>query len=125
VTRAFPLAAAVLFVAAGCGGSGSKSAVATTTVTQTLTTTNPTGTAAGLSVTTHGRFHYPRTVTENYMRSCMKSNVTQAYCACTLDKLSDTVSTADFARIGLSGGRIPPRIRRLIQRAAIGCADKL
>jgi len=55
----------------------------------------------------------------------MKSNVTQAYCACTLDKLSNTVSTADFARIGLSGGKIPPRIRTLITQAAVACRDKL
>jgi hypothetical protein len=64
-------------------------------------------------------------VTQNYMRSCMKSNVTQAYCACTLDKLSDNVSTADFARIGLSGGRIPTRIRKLITQAALACRSKL
>jgi hypothetical protein len=123
VTRALLLATAVLLVAAGCGG-GSKSAVGTTTVTKTLTTTNPTGTAS-VTVTTHGRFHYPATVTENYMRSCMKSQVTQAYCACTLDKLSNSVSTGDFARIGLSGGRIPPRIRKLITQAALACRDKL
>jgi hypothetical protein len=119
------LATAVLLAAAGCGGGASKSSVATTTVTKTLTTTNPTGTAAGVTVTTHGRFHYPAAVTENYMRSCMKNNVTQAYCACTLDKLSNTVSTADFARIGLSGGRIPSRMRALITQAALACRDKL
>jgi hypothetical protein len=124
VTRASLLAAIVLVVVAGCGGGGSKSAVATTTVTKTLTATNPTATE-GVTVTTHGRFHYPAAVTQNYMRSCMKSNVTQAYCACTLDKLSNNVSTGDFARIGLSGGRIPPRIRKLIQKAAVACADKL
>jgi hypothetical protein len=125
VTRALLLAPiAILLVAAGCGGGGNTSASATTTVTKTLTTTNPTGTAAG-AVTTHGRFHYPASVTDNYMRSCMKNNVTQAYCACTLDKLSNTVSTADFARIGLSGGKIPPRIRRLITQAAVACRDKL
>ena len=125
MTRALLLALiGVLLLAAGCGGGGSKSAVATTTVTKTLTTTNPTGTAA-LTVTTHGRFHYPATVTDNYMRSCMKSNVTQAYCGCTLDKLSNHVSTADFARIGLSGGKIPPRIRKLITRAAVACRNKL
>jgi hypothetical protein len=126
VTRAVLLAPlGVLLVAAGCGGGGgSKSAAATTTVTKTLTTTSPTGTAA-VTVTTHGRFHYPATVTDNYMRSCMKSNVTQAYCACTLDKLSNHVSTADFARIGLSGGKIPPRIRTLITQAALACRDKL
>ncbi len=126
MTRALlPVTAVLVVAAAGCGGGGSKSSVATTTVTKTLTTTNPTGTAASVTVTTHGRFKYPAAVTENYMRSCMKSNVTQAYCACTLDKLSNTVSTADFARIGLSGGRIPPRIRRLIRRAAVACAHKL
>jgi hypothetical protein len=114
-------AALLAFAAAGCGG-GSKSAV-TTTVTKTLTTTNPTGTA---SVTTHGRFHYPDAVVDNYMKSCTKNGQSkQAYCACTLDKLSNTVSTGDFARIGLSGGKIPPRIKRLITRAAIDCADKL
>jgi hypothetical protein len=124
VTRAFLLAAIVLVVAAGCGG-GSKSTVATTTVTKTVTTAGTTETAGDFSVTTHGRFQYPAAVTDNYMRSCMKSNVTQAYCACTLDKLSNTVSTADFARIGLSGGRIPPRVRKLIQQAAAACANKL
>ena len=126
MTRALVLASiGVLLVAAGCGGGGGrKSGAATTTVTKTLTTTNPTGTAA-VTVTTHGRFHYPASVTENYMRSCMKSNVTQAYCACTLDKLSDSVSTGDFARIGLSGGKIPPRIRKLITQAALACRDKL
>ena len=116
MTRAFLLVAFVLLVAAGCGGGGSKSTVATTTVTKT---------AAEFTVTTHGRYRYPASVTDNYMRSCMKNNVTQAYCACTLDKLSNTVSTADFARIGLSGGRIPPRIRKLITQAAVACANKL
>ena len=126
MTRALLLAPiGILLVAAGCGGGGGNtSASAATTVAKTLTTTNPTGTAAG-TVTTHGRFRYPASVTENYMRSCMKNNVTQAYCACTLDKLSNTVSTGDFARIGLSGGKIPPRIRRLITQAAVACRDKL
>lgn len=125
MTRAFLLGGAVLLAAAGCGGGGSASSAATTTVTKTLTTTNPTGTASGVTVTTHGRFHYPPAVTENYMRSCMKNSVTQAYCACTLDKLSNRVSTADFARIGLSGGHIPTRMRQLIRRAALACANKL
>jgi hypothetical protein len=120
VTRAFLLSASVLLLAvAGCGGGGSKSAAATTTVTKTLTTTNPTGTAATL-----GRFRYPANIRENYMRHCTQNNVTQAYCACTLDKISDTVTTADFARIGLSG-RIPTRVRSLITQAALACKDKL
>ena len=125
MTRAVLLATipALVLALAGCGGDGTKSA-ATTTVTKTLTTTNPTGTA-GVSVTTHGRFKYPEAVTKNYMQSCEKSSVTRAYCACTLDKLSNTVSTGDFARIGLSGGKIPPRIRRLIGQAAVACRGKL
>jgi hypothetical protein len=114
--------AALAVTAAGCGGGG-KSVLATTTVSKTTTATNPTGTAV---VTTHGRFHYPDAVVRNYMQSCLKnSSVTQAYCACTLDKLSNSVSTADFARIGLSGGHIPPRMRRLIRRAAAACVNKL
>jgi len=103
VTRAFLLAASVLVIAvAGCGGGGSKS-----------TDTAP-----------HGRFRYPANIRENYMRHCTQNNVTQAYCACTLDKISDTVTTADFARIGLSG-RITTRVRSLITQAALACKDKL
>ncbi len=117
------VAVVVLLAAAGCGGGGSKNAAPTATVTTIFTATNPTGTAA---VTTHGRFHYPDSIVKNYMKSCTKSGaVKAAYCSCTLDKLSNSVSTQDFARIGLSGGRIPPRITRLIRRAAVACADKL
>ena len=124
--RWLPVLAVCVVVAAGCGGGGDdESAAKTTTVTRTLTTTNPTGTATP-SVTTHGRFHYPNEVITNYMKSCTKGDVgKQAYCACTLDKLSNNVSTQDFARIGLSGGKIPARINRLIRRAAVNCADKL
>jgi hypothetical protein len=112
----------VALVAAGCGG-GSKSA-ATTTVTKTIaTTTNPTGTA---SVTTHGRYHYPPQLVKSYMQSCTKGDTSKrAYCGCTLDKLSNNVSVADFVRVGLAGGKLPPRIRRLITKAAVACADKL
>jgi hypothetical protein len=78
------------------------------------------------SVTTHGRYHYPKVVINNFMGSCTRGDVTrQAYCGCTLDKLSNNVSVRAFARIGLSGGKLPPRIRRLIKQAAIDCANKL
>ena len=108
---------AVALAAAGCGG-GSKSAITTIAM-----TTNPTGTA---SVTTHGRFHYPAVLTDNFMRSCTRGGqAKQAYCACTLDKLSNTVSTQDFTRIGLTGGKVTPRVRRAIKQAAAACADKL
>jgi O-acetyl-ADP-ribose deacetylase (regulator of RNase III) len=112
---------AVALAAAGCGGT-SKSAV-TTTVTTTATTTNPTGTA---SVTTHGRFSYPAVLIDNFMRSCTRGGpAKEAYCACTLDKLSNTVSTQDFTRIGLSGGKVSPRVRLAIKQASAACADKL
>ena len=122
--RALALAflAAAALAAAGCGGGGSKSAV-TTTVTTIATTTNPTGTG---SVTTHGRFKYPAVLIDNFMRSCTGGGqAKKAYCACTLDKLSNTVSTQDFTRIGLSGGKVPPRVRRAIKQAAAACAGKL
>ena len=113
------LLAAVALTATGCGGGKS---AATTTVTTVATAGNPTGAA---TVTTHGRFHYPRSLVENFMRSCTRGDTAkQAYCACTLDKLSNNVSTGDFARIGLSGGKVPPRIRRLIRRATVACAHK-
>lgn len=116
-------AAFLVLAAAGCGGGGDSKSAATTVTTIVATTTNPTSTA---SVTTHGRFHYPPVLVNNFMSSCTRSSKgKQAYCACTLDKLSNNVSTQDFARIGLSGGKVPPRIRRLIRRAAVACADKL
>jgi hypothetical protein len=113
--------AAVAVAAAGCG-DGSESAV-TTAVTTIATTTNPTGTA---SVTTHGRFHYPAVLIDNFMRSCTRGGqAKEAYCGCTLDKLSNTVSTQDFTRIGLTGGKVTPRVRRAIKQAASACADRL
>jgi len=112
------LLAALTLTTAGCGGSKS---TATTTV-----TTVATGTASGPTVTTHGRFHYPRSLVENFMRSCTRGDTAkQAYCACTLDRLSNNVSTEDFARIGRSGGKVSPRIRRLIKRATMACLHKL
>lgn len=113
----------MLAVVAGCGGGGEKSA-RTTTVERTVTaTTNPTGTT---SVTTHGRFHYPDVIVDNYMKSCTSGDSKkQAYCACTLDELSNTISVQDFARIGLAGGKLSPRIQRLIRKAALDCVDKL
>lgn len=108
--------------ATGCGGEGKKS-VATTTVTTTATATSPTG---AVSVTTHGRFHYPPALVNSYMRSCTRGDTAKkAYCGCTLDKLSNDVSVQDFVKVGLAGGKLPPRIHRLINRAAKACADKL
>ena len=108
--------------ASGCGGGGEKSA-ATTTVTTVATTTSPTETS---SVTTHGRFKYPRVIVDNFMRSCTNGQKKRvAYCGCTLDKLSNDVSVQDFARIGLSGGKLTPRMNRLIRQASVACADKL
>ena len=105
--------------AAGCGSDSKKSA-GTTTV---ATTTSPTGTA---SATTHGKYKYPPVVINNFMQSCQSGmNNRRAYCACTLDELSNQVSVQDFARIGLSGGKLPPRIRNVIKEASIDCADKL
>jgi hypothetical protein len=112
----------IALAATGCGGDGEKSA-ATVTVTTIESTTNPTG--AG-SVTTHGRFRYPDVVVNNFMQSCTQGKQNRrAYCACTLDELSNTVSVRDFARIGRSGGKLSPRIARLIRQAAADCADKL
>jgi hypothetical protein len=108
--------------AAGCGGEEEKAAV-TTTVTTVATTTSP---AKTFSVTTRGRFHYPQVIVDNYMRSCTAGDRRkESYCACTLDKLSNNVSVRDFARVGSSGGKLPPRLQRLITRAAEACVEKL
>jgi hypothetical protein len=102
----------------GCGGGGKSAA------TTTLTTVTSTTTAA--AVTTHGRFHYPRSLIQNFMQSCTRADAgKQAYCACTLDRLSNHVSTGDFAGIGRSGGKVPPRIQRFIRGATAACVHKL
>jgi hypothetical protein len=117
------LVVAVLVVLAGCGG---KSAKSTTVVSTTVVTTTTSSSAAGPTVTTHGRYHYPQVLITNYMKSCVAGGGAKkrAYCACTLDKLSNNVSTRDFAEIGLSKS-IPPRIKNLMTQAVADCASKL
>jgi hypothetical protein len=115
----------VAITGAGCGGSG-KSAATTTVTTVTTVAATPTDATGTWSVTTHGRFHYPPVVVDNFMRSCTRTGkAREAYCSCSLDKLSDKVSVPDFNRIGISGGKVPPRIQRVIRQAALACADKL
>lgn len=119
----FLIGVLLALAAAGCGGDSKKSAGTTTVTTTVATTTSPTGTA---SVTTHGKHKYPPVVINNFMQSCQNGTQNRrAYCACTLDKLSNQVSVQDFARIGLSGGKLPPRIQRVIRNAAVDCANKL
>jgi hypothetical protein len=104
VKRAAILLAATACLA-GCGGSSSTTSEHTTTT---------------------STFEYSKEVTENYMKSCTQSpNATHAYCKCTLDKLSQNVSMKDFERIGLSGGKIPARVRDFIVQAAQDCRSKL
>jgi hypothetical protein len=108
--------------AAGCGGDEKQSAGTTTVTTVVSATTSP----KTFSVTTHGRFHYPDVIVQNYMRSCTRGDLRkESYCGCTLDKLSNDVSVRDFARVGASGGKLPPRLQRLITDAAEACAAKL
>jgi hypothetical protein len=123
------LAVAIVLALSACGG-GSKSSKSTTVVVTTTTTTSTASTATtssgGYHVVTHGRYHYPQILITNYMKSCVAGGGAKkrAYCACTLDKLSNDVSTQDFAEIGLSK-TIPPRIKKLMTRAVADCASKL
>jgi len=118
VRVATTLAVLLVLAAAGCGGGGKTAATTTVTI---ATATNPTA-----SVTTHGRYHYPPELITSYMQSCTTGGAArQEYCACTLDKLSNSVSVHDFVRVGLAGGKLPKRIQRLINQAAKNCASKL
>jgi len=104
------VAAAGVVVLAGCGGGGKSTATGT-----------PSSTGTAGTVTTHGRFHYSQALERSYMKACTKNGtVSEAACACTLDKLSNSVSTQDFTRMTLTGV-IPPRIRKAIVRAANDC----
>lgn len=121
------LAVVVLLVLSGCGGGKSaKSTTVISTTVVTTTTTASTTTSGDAKVVTHGRYHYPDVLITNYMKSCVAGGGAKkrAYCACTLDKLSDNVSTRDFAEIGLSK-RIPPRIKKFMTQAVAECASKL
>jgi hypothetical protein len=104
------VAAAAVAVLAGCGGGGKSTATGT-----------PSSTGTAGTVTTHGRFHYSQALERSYMKACTKNGtVSETACACTLDKLSNSVSTQDFTRMTLTGV-IPPRMRKAIVRAANDC----
>ena len=109
MTRALlPVTAVLLVALAGCGGNKTSS--------QSTTTTR----------TAPAKFHYSAEVTQNFMKNCTASpQATPAYCRCTLDKLSEHVSMKDFQRIGLSGGKVPLRVRNYIVQAAQRCRSKL
>jgi hypothetical protein len=107
-------ACCLALVAAGCG-SGGKSAATT----KPTTTTNRTTTT---TVTVSGTYRYSQKVIRSFMRSCTQGNsAKEDYCACVIDKLSNSVSTRDFARIARTG-RAVPRVARAIRRATAACA---
>jgi hypothetical protein len=100
-------AACLVLVAAGCGG-GAKSLATTTTGTTT-------------AVTVSGRYHYSPKVTSSFMRSCMQGNSGKKdFCGCVIDKLSNSVSTRDFARIARTGKAVP-RVTSAIRQATAAC----
>jgi hypothetical protein len=106
-------ACCLALVAAGCGSGGGKSS-ATTKPTTTMTTTT--------AVTVGGKYRYSPQVIQSFMRSCTQGNTAKEdYCACVIDKLSNSVSTRDFARIARTG-RAVPRVARAIRRATATCA---
>jgi len=105
-------ACCLALVAAGCG-SGGKSSATTKPTTTVITTT---------AVTVSGKYRYSPKVIRSFMRSCTQGKAAKEdYCACVIDKLSNSVSTRDFARIARTG-RAVPRVARAIRRAASSCA---
>jgi hypothetical protein len=106
-------ASLLALLAAGCGDGGkSSSAARTTTAAKT--------TAA--VVTVSGTHRYSPQVISSFMRSCTRGNAAKEdYCACVIDKLSQSVSTRDFARIARTG-RALARVQRAVRRAAAACA---
>jgi hypothetical protein len=105
-------ACCLALVAAGCGSGGKSSA--TTMPTRTMTTT--------AAVTVSGKYRYSPKVIRSFMRSCTRGKTAREdYCACVIDKLSNSVSTRDFARIARTG-RAVPRVARAIERATASCA---
>jgi hypothetical protein len=98
--------------AGGCGGGSDKSAATRTA--GTFSSTYP--------VTVSGTYRYPPKVIDSFMQSCTQGKAAkQNFCACVIDKLSDSVSTRDFARIAREG-RAVPRVERAIKRATAACS---
>jgi hypothetical protein len=111
--RYLVVAACLALVAAGCG-SGGKSA-STTSTASTATTT-------GIRVAVTGKYRYSGKIITSFMQSCTQGNAAEDnYCGCVIDKLSNSVSTRDFARIARTG-RAAPRVARAIRGATRACA---
>jgi hypothetical protein len=109
--RALLAGTAVVALLAGCGGGGKSSSSQTTGT--IATATNPTGTSAA-------RSRYPKELVRTYMQACTQGGqIKESVCTCTLDRLSSSVSTADFRR--MKNGTVPPRIRAAIVNAAKQC----
>jgi hypothetical protein len=105
-------ACCLALVAAGCSGGGKSSATTKPAATTVATTT---------TVTVTGRYRYSPKIIRSFMRSCTQGNAAKEnYCACVLDKLSNSVSTGDFARIARTGKAVP-RVARAIRRATASC----
>jgi hypothetical protein len=95
--------------AGGCGTGGGEKSTLTTTVTTR-------------AVTVSGTYRYPPVVINSFMRTCTQGKATrQNFCACVIDRLSNSVSNRDFARIARTG-RAVPRVERAIRRATAACA---
>jgi hypothetical protein len=110
-------ACCLALAAAGCGGGG-KSAATTTTTPSTTSTTSTTGT----TVTVTGKHHYSKQVVNSFIRSCTKGDPAKlGYCGCVIDKLSENVSTRDFARIARTG-KATARVARAIRLSTAACA---
>jgi hypothetical protein len=105
-------ACCLALVAAGCGGGGKSSATTKPAATTVATTT---------AVTVSGRYRYSPKVISSFMGSCTQGNAAKEnYCACVIDKLSNSVSTRDFARIARTGKAVP-RVAKAIRRATASC----
>ena len=90
-------------VASGCGGD--RKSTATSTV-----------------ITVSGPYRYPQKVIDSFMGSCTQGKQTrETLCACVIDKLSYSVSGADFARI-LRDDRAVSRVKQEAKRATAACA---
>jgi hypothetical protein len=105
----------IVVVAGGCGGGNAEKSGASTSVTTAATTT---------VVTVSGRYHYAPNVINGFMRTCTQGDVARAsFCGCVLDRLSNSVSLRDFARIARVGKAVP-RVNRAIKQATLACGPK-
>lgn len=107
-----------LGVAAGCGGNG-KERLASSALTATAPRPGPA--TSGPAPTKK----YPTKLTRAYVTGCVKTGGSNAVCTCSLRRLAQTMSVAQFTTVAhaLQVNRTPPKaLEKKVRDTTASCA---